>query len=119
MYIKFSKKSILFSTFCLINLNISSIVTLQSPDGITENDIKTFCKNASFIRLMRTRSLEQEYTVETSKVPELGKTNTSTRSVVLDYAISSCYINAVFHLPKICWWHSFRPNIISRSYLDL
>ena len=30
-------------------------------------------KNAAFIRVVRTRSLQDEYNIESSKVPELGE----------------------------------------------
>jgi len=44
----------------------------KSPDGITENDIRTFCKNASFLRVVRSRSFQQEYQTDNSKITDLA-----------------------------------------------
>ncbi|XP_060586196.1 NEDD8-activating enzyme E1 regulatory subunit-like isoform X2 [Ruditapes philippinarum] len=41
--------------------------------GISEQEIKTFCKNAAFIRVVRCRSLEQEYCDHSDKIKDIGQ----------------------------------------------
>lgn len=44
----------------------------KPQDNITDDDIKLFCKNASFLRVVRCRSLAAEYDSSTSRVPQLA-----------------------------------------------
>lgn len=39
---------------------------------ITEHEIKTFCKNAAFLRLVRCRSLEEEYSEQSEKLQDIS-----------------------------------------------
>ncbi|CAH3176008.1 unnamed protein product, partial [Porites evermanni] len=44
----------------------------KSSDTIPDSEIKLFCKNASFLRLIRGRSLAEEYRPSATKASELG-----------------------------------------------
>ncbi|KAL8589935.1 hypothetical protein ACOMHN_024022 [Nucella lapillus] len=44
----------------------------RTCNTITENEIKTFCRNASFLRLVRCRSLAEEYGHKTANKEELN-----------------------------------------------
>ncbi|ELT96932.1 hypothetical protein CAPTEDRAFT_19394 [Capitella teleta] len=44
----------------------------QPQDNISDSDIKLFCRNASFLRVIRTRSLSQEYAASCSKITDLA-----------------------------------------------
>lgn len=44
----------------------------KPQDNITENDIREFCKNASFLRVLRSRSLEEEYDVSSAKTADIA-----------------------------------------------
>ncbi|KAK2143283.1 hypothetical protein LSH36_857g00105 [Paralvinella palmiformis] len=44
----------------------------RPQDNITEKDIRAFCKNASFLCLLRSRSLEQEYDVSSAKIADIA-----------------------------------------------
>uniref|UniRef100_A0A4W3JVY0 NEDD8-activating enzyme E1 regulatory subunit n=1 Tax=Callorhinchus milii TaxID=7868 RepID=A0A4W3JVY0_CALMI len=37
----------------------------RSPEAVSEKDVRLFCKNAAFLRVVRCRSLAEEYSVET------------------------------------------------------
>ncbi|XP_052817269.1 NEDD8-activating enzyme E1 regulatory subunit-like isoform X2 [Mya arenaria] len=39
--------------------------------SISEHEIKTFCKNAAFLRLIRCRSLQEEYCMESGKIRDM------------------------------------------------
>ncbi|KAM8876574.1 NEDD8-activating enzyme E1 regulatory subunit [Synchiropus picturatus] len=43
----------------------------KSADSIPENDIKVFCKNAAFLRVVRCRPLAEEYSVDTVNRDEI------------------------------------------------
>ncbi|XP_013393468.1 NEDD8-activating enzyme E1 regulatory subunit isoform X2 [Lingula anatina] len=43
----------------------------KSKDTITEADVKLFCRNASFLRVLQYRSIAQEYDPATAKIGEL------------------------------------------------
>ncbi|MEE6499819.1 hypothetical protein FKM82_003598 [Ascaphus truei] len=51
-------------------------VLLQSvgrpPESISERDIRLFCRNCSFLRVVRCRSLAEEYGVDTAKTDEIA-----------------------------------------------
>lgn len=40
---------------------------------ISEQEVKTFCKNAAFVRLVRCRSLEEEYSNKSTKLQEIAQ----------------------------------------------
>ncbi|XP_074637424.1 NEDD8-activating enzyme E1 regulatory subunit-like [Acropora palmata] len=44
----------------------------KSADTIQDSEIRLFCKNAAFLRLIRGRSLAEEYRPNTAKASELG-----------------------------------------------
>lgn len=44
----------------------------KSPENISEKDIKLFCKNASFLRVVRCRSLAEEYNVDSVNKDEIA-----------------------------------------------
>uniref|UniRef100_A0A673A857 NEDD8-activating enzyme E1 regulatory subunit n=1 Tax=Sphaeramia orbicularis TaxID=375764 RepID=A0A673A857_9TELE len=44
----------------------------KSPENIPEKDIKLFCKNASFLRVVRCRSLAEEYNVDSVNKDEIA-----------------------------------------------
>uniref|UniRef100_A0A671TLC7 NEDD8-activating enzyme E1 regulatory subunit n=1 Tax=Sparus aurata TaxID=8175 RepID=A0A671TLC7_SPAAU len=47
-------------------------INLQNPpESISEKDIKLFCKNASFLRVVRCRSLAEEYSVDSVNKDEI------------------------------------------------
>ncbi|XP_053173485.1 NEDD8-activating enzyme E1 regulatory subunit [Scomber japonicus] len=43
----------------------------KPPESISEKDIKLFCKNASFLRVVRCRSLAEEYSVDSVNKDEI------------------------------------------------
>ncbi|BFZ12834.1 hypothetical protein BsWGS_15873 [Bradybaena similaris] len=43
------------------------------PGTITDSEIKTFCRNAAFLTVIRCRSLEEEYNPASAHVEELGR----------------------------------------------
>ncbi|XP_030620727.1 NEDD8-activating enzyme E1 regulatory subunit isoform X1 [Chanos chanos] len=43
----------------------------KPPESISEQDIKLFCKNAAFLRVVRCRSLAEEYSVESFNKDEI------------------------------------------------
>ncbi|ESO96926.1 hypothetical protein LOTGIDRAFT_231724 [Lottia gigantea] len=45
----------------------------QNPENISEKDIHTFCRNSAFLRVIRCRSLEEEYNPQTANTPLLGQ----------------------------------------------
>ncbi|XP_069112998.1 NEDD8-activating enzyme E1 regulatory subunit-like isoform X3 [Argopecten irradians] len=47
------------------------VQTLGRDPGISEQDIKLFCKNAAFLRVVRCRSLEEEYNSTTAHSQEI------------------------------------------------
>jgi len=52
---------------------VDDILTkLGRPSSISPDTIKKFCKNARFLKVVRYRSLEQEYTPETAQVPRIS-----------------------------------------------
>lgn len=51
--------------------NLSAIG--KSPDAIGQEDIKLFCKNTLYLRLVRTSSLNQEYAKETARTEDMSK----------------------------------------------
>ncbi|KAM6981339.1 NEDD8-activating enzyme E1 regulatory subunit [Aplochiton taeniatus] len=57
----------------LVSKHVESL--LQSvgkpPESIAEQDIKQFCKNAAFLRVVRCRSLAEEYSMETFNKDEI------------------------------------------------
>ncbi|XP_071089185.1 NEDD8-activating enzyme E1 regulatory subunit-like [Haliotis cracherodii] len=44
----------------------------KGPNTIAEKDVRLFCKNASFLRVVRCRSLAEEYNSATANIAELG-----------------------------------------------
>ncbi|KAL4234507.1 NEDD8-activating enzyme E1 regulatory subunit [Mactra antiquata] len=48
------------------------LVNIGRGGNITDQEIKTFCKNAAFLRLVRCRSLEQEYSEDSDKLKDLS-----------------------------------------------
>ncbi|XP_040926017.1 NEDD8-activating enzyme E1 regulatory subunit isoform X2 [Betta splendens] len=44
----------------------------KPPESISEKDIKLFCKNASFLRVVRCRSLAEEYSVDSVNRDEIA-----------------------------------------------
>uniref|UniRef100_A0A8C7X309 NEDD8-activating enzyme E1 regulatory subunit n=1 Tax=Oryzias sinensis TaxID=183150 RepID=A0A8C7X309_9TELE len=44
----------------------------KPPESISEKDIKLFCKNASFLRVVRCRSLAEEYSVDSVNKDEIA-----------------------------------------------
>ncbi|KAG7263139.1 LOW QUALITY PROTEIN: hypothetical protein CRUP_038448 [Coryphaenoides rupestris] len=47
----------------------------KTPESISEKDIKLFCKNASFLRVVRCRSLADEYAVDSVNKDEISVYN--------------------------------------------
>ncbi|XP_060084500.1 NEDD8-activating enzyme E1 regulatory subunit-like isoform X2 [Ylistrum balloti] len=47
------------------------VQTLGRDPGISEQDIRLFCKNAAFLRVVRCRSLEEEYNSATARSQEI------------------------------------------------
>uniref|UniRef100_A0A7N8WK87 NEDD8-activating enzyme E1 regulatory subunit n=1 Tax=Mastacembelus armatus TaxID=205130 RepID=A0A7N8WK87_9TELE len=45
----------------------------KPPESISEKDIRLFCKNASFLRVVRCRSLAEEYSVDSINKDEISK----------------------------------------------
>ncbi|KAH9493174.1 NEDD8-activating enzyme E1 regulatory subunit [Bulinus truncatus] len=45
----------------------------KKPGTISGSEIKTFCRNAAFLSVLRCRSLQQEYSSESANVEELGQ----------------------------------------------
>ncbi|KAK6174690.1 hypothetical protein SNE40_017921 [Patella caerulea] len=45
----------------------------SNPCSISEKDIKTFCRNSAFLRVIRCRSLKDEYNPETANVTLIGQ----------------------------------------------
>jgi len=68
-----------------IAANVSKILkSVGKPeDAISHDDVRLFCRNAQFLRFVRTRSLTEEYTTETA-----AKDNIS----------SSLYDNGIFYV---------------------
>ncbi|XP_060586198.1 NEDD8-activating enzyme E1 regulatory subunit-like isoform X4 [Ruditapes philippinarum] len=50
-----------------------NLLARRKAGGISEQEIKTFCKNAAFIRVVRCRSLEQEYCDHSDKIKDIGQ----------------------------------------------
>uniref|UniRef100_A0A669EIB7 NEDD8-activating enzyme E1 regulatory subunit n=1 Tax=Oreochromis niloticus TaxID=8128 RepID=A0A669EIB7_ORENI len=55
------------------------------PESIPEKDIKLFCKNASFLRVVRCRSLAEEYSVDTVNKDEITSCMDSPDSEMVFY----------------------------------
>ncbi|XP_055892296.1 NEDD8-activating enzyme E1 regulatory subunit-like isoform X1 [Biomphalaria glabrata] len=45
----------------------------KKPGTLSDSEIRTFCRNAAFLTVLRCRSLEEEYTTETANLEELGQ----------------------------------------------
>jgi amyloid beta precursor protein binding protein 1 len=61
------------SDIAAISGRVEDILTkLGRPSSISPDTIKKFCKNARFLKVLRYRSLEQEYTPETAQVSKLA-----------------------------------------------
>ncbi|XP_041849360.1 NEDD8-activating enzyme E1 regulatory subunit [Melanotaenia boesemani] len=57
----------------------------KSPECISEKDIKLFCKNASFLRVVRCRSLAEEYNVDSVNKDEITSCMDSPDSEMVFY----------------------------------
>ncbi|XP_059164934.1 NEDD8-activating enzyme E1 regulatory subunit-like isoform X2 [Physella acuta] len=51
----------------------SLLHSIGRPGTITDSEIKTFCRNAAFLRILRCRSLQNEYEIATANIEELGR----------------------------------------------
>ncbi|KAG7483347.1 NEDD8-activating enzyme E1 regulatory subunit [Solea senegalensis] len=57
----------------------------KSPESIPEKDIKLFCKNAAFLRVVRCRSLAEEYSVDSVNRDEIASCMDSPDSHMVFY----------------------------------
>ncbi|KAA0723555.1 NEDD8-activating enzyme E1 regulatory subunit APP-BP1 [Triplophysa tibetana] len=55
----------------IFNMEQCENITSQTPEGISEQEIKLFCKNAAFLRVVRCRSLVEEYSVDAFNKDEI------------------------------------------------
>ncbi|EDO44524.1 predicted protein [Nematostella vectensis] len=59
----------------------------KSADCIPEQEIRLFCKNAAFLKLVRCRSLQAEYDPSTSRTNEIGNALDDPESDVMFYVL--------------------------------
>ncbi|KAK9971919.1 hypothetical protein ABG768_025259 [Culter alburnus] len=57
----------------------------KTPESISEQEIKLFCKNTAFLRVVRCRSLAEEYSVDTFNKDEITSCMDSTDSDMVLY----------------------------------
>uniref|UniRef100_A0A665XBX4 NEDD8-activating enzyme E1 regulatory subunit n=1 Tax=Echeneis naucrates TaxID=173247 RepID=A0A665XBX4_ECHNA len=83
-------QNVIFAEF-IFNSNFQ-----KPPESISENDIKLFCKNASFLRVVRCRSLAEEYSVDSVNKDEISELGIDVLSdhPVLFFLISSVCTNS-------------------------
>uniref|UniRef100_A0A1A8QQW4 NEDD8-activating enzyme E1 regulatory subunit n=1 Tax=Nothobranchius rachovii TaxID=451742 RepID=A0A1A8QQW4_9TELE len=59
----------------------------KPPESISEKDIKLFCKNSSFLRVVRCRSLAEEYSVDSINKDEITSRMDSPDSEMVFYLV--------------------------------
>uniref|UniRef100_A0AAY4AZ45 NEDD8-activating enzyme E1 regulatory subunit n=1 Tax=Denticeps clupeoides TaxID=299321 RepID=A0AAY4AZ45_9TELE len=52
-------------------IKLQNVYGFSPPESISEQEIKMFCKNAAFLRVVRCRSLEEEYSIESVNKDEI------------------------------------------------